>query len=182
MRMAGWALDAQLDHLVLKKADRRLLDSFEQKLLADLARKIELAFGIEPSVGSRGAIKNPFGKLGGVAITLAGDNALPLLSIGIPLQIVLPLCRSSLGPVERKPAQLASFAHALGCADMAIEATLGHAEISVADLRGLAAGDVLVLTRALNDAVQVSLSGSDTAFARGKLIDLDGQIAIALEA
>lgn len=182
-RLAGWALDAELDPPSPRKADRRLLDLFERRLVEDLAYKVELACGLDGEAQPRPkGVRNPFGKLGGVAVGLADDFGAPLLSLAIPLPAVLPLCRSSLPAAGGKPARLASFAQALGSADLTIEAILGAAEVPVADLRTLAPGDVLVLKRGLSDAVDVSLVGSDSAFAHAKLIDLDGQMALALQA
>ena len=185
-RLAGWALDAPLAELSPRKADRRLLELFERTLIEDLAHKVELALGVEAPAPSQvhaqpQVVRNPFGKLGGAAVTLTEDFGAPLLALAIPLAALLPLCRSSLAPAPRKPAALASFAAALGSADLTIEATLGNAEVPVADLRTLAPGDVLVLQRGLADAVDVSLAGSETTFARAKLIDLDGQMALALQ-
>lgn len=187
-RLAGWALDAPLADLSPRKGDRRLLELFERTLIEDLALKVELALGVDGPAAAPASVhpqpqvlRNPFGKLGGVAVALTEDFGAPLLSLAIPLAALLPLCRASLAPAARKPAALASFAQALGSADLTIEATLGNAEVPVADLRALAPGDVLVLQRGLADAVDVSLAGSETTFARAKLIDLDGQMALALQ-
>lgn len=180
--LVGWALDAQLDQLILKKADRRLLELFERTLIEDLAHKVELALGIESEAQLQPrSVRQPFDRRGGVTVSLSEDLGAPLLLLAVPLQALLPLCRTSMSPARREVSTMACFAQALGAADLTIEANLGHADVPVAELLALAPGDVLVLNRGLTDPIDVALAGHETAFARAKLIDFEGQMGLALQ-
>lgn len=182
-RLAAWALDAPLDELSPRKGDRRLLDLFERRLIEDLAQTVERAIGVEgEGQGRPQLVRAPFDCLGGAVVELADEFGAPVLSLAIPLSAVLPMLRASLPASPRLGGRIATFAQALGGADLVIEASLGAAEVPVADLRTLAPGDVLLLTRGPEEAVDVSLAGSDNPFAQAKLIDLDGQMALALQA
>lgn len=181
-RLAGWALDAPLDRLALRKPDRRLLGRFETALVADLAHKVELAIGLDsPPPGPARPAGNPFGRLGGAVVSLADECGAVLGRLAVPFEAALPLCRASLPPAAGERTAMGRVAQALGGAEMTIEASLGIAEVPLAALRTLAPGDVLVLQRGLADAIDVSLAGSTAAFARAKMIDLDGEVVLALQ-
>lgn len=183
-RLVGWALDVDPAQLATRKADRPLLRLFEQALIGDLAHKIERAAGMEPVEQGQARprkLGEPFGRLGGAVVELADEVGASLCRLAVPLEVVLPLCRSPTEPRSKKP-PMGKFVHALGAADLTVEASLGVAEVPVADLRALAPGDVLVLKRGVADPIDISLSGSTAPFAQAKLIDFEGEMILALQA
>jgi flagellar motor switch/type III secretory pathway protein FliN len=64
---------------------------------------------------------------------------------------------------------------------MTLEALLGEAEVSLAELQGLAAGDVLVLGAALSDPGSIRLVNAGATVARAKLTEIDGAFALVLQ-
>lgn len=175
-RLLDWALDARLDQATLTPTDQKILDGFERKLIKDLLAKLDAVLAA-PST-ARGAAP---ASLGGLEIGLSDAQSGDLLSLCVSLESVLPLARASLSaPRPRGP--LDDLANALAGADVVIDLTLGEADLRLADLRTLAAGDVLILDTPLNGAAQVTLAGTAEVFARAALTDLDGQMAVTFQA
>lgn len=182
-RLAGWALDARPDDAVATEGDRRLVEQFGRKLLQDLAATIELALELVGEFCDQPLrIEEPYDRMGGVILSLAEGQGVELLKVGVPLHAVAPLCRATFKPTTRGPAVLEILSKALWPTPVIVEATLGQANISLADLQTLEPGDVLILSTALDQPAEIALSGSARVLARGKLSDTDGQIALTLQA
>jgi flagellar motor switch/type III secretory pathway protein FliN len=177
-RLAGWALDADLQRAPRRPADRRLVRVFERALVDDLAARAEGALGVAAAPG--GLPPPPLGPMGGVIVAISDEAGEELLRLAAPMEVLLPLCQASLPPPP--PAdRMGKVVQALSGADLTIEARLGVAKITVGDLRGLAPGDILMMEQDLTEAVEVFLAGTNAEFARGKLLDLDGQLSLTLK-
>lgn len=182
-RLLEWALDVELERIVLTDVDRQLMQAFERRLIGDLAVRLETALGVGGGLRDLPANTiDPLGRLGGLVVSLADGQGLQLLSLGIPLATVLPLCKSSSARVDRQPVPLDRLMQALGPVTVSVDAMLGKAEITLSDLQGLSAGDVLILDVGLDDLARLTLPSSDSTIAHAKLIDVEGHRALALQA
>lgn len=182
-RLLGWALDVQLEQQEQTETDQRLLEAFENRMLADLGRRIETALGM-PLSGTPAfeAVDDPGGPYGGVSMALADAHEGDLMQLALPIEALLPFCRSSMPPRRERSEPMADLLPALGPTTVRIAASLGRAELSLDDLRNLAPGDVLVLGTGVNDPIDISLSGSQAVLAKARLTDQDGQLALILQA
>lgn len=182
-QLVARALDADLGAVAVSDQDRLLLDSFERKLFAELAARIEAKLGSTGQAydGPR-EVADPFGPEGGAVAVLTEDNGARLMSLALPGRVLLPLCKRSIPPSSRSRSRLKSPAAALAPTQVVLEATLGSAEVALADLRDLAPGDVLVLNRALDAPADIRLKDAQTVIARARMIEVDGQMALSLQA
>ena len=181
-RFSAWALDINLDNLVLGQADRRIVSQMENDILQDLARTVEQALDAETGVapeGFHGSV-DPFDGLGGVVLNLADELGDRCLALAVPLGALIPLCRASFPP-RRKAAPMKSRLDALRSTPVRMEALLGEVEVAIVDLPGLAAGDVLVLNRALDASAEVVLHGSEVPVMRGSLTQCESRMALTLQ-
>jgi hypothetical protein len=181
-RVLGWALDVSLDDVVLSEADRRVIEGFEQQLFRDLVAQVERALGIAGEGRAQPlGVADPFDALGGVVASLSDSGSGALLTLAIPMAVLLPFCRRSLPRPAAATTPLVGRLAALGPAAVGLEAWLGQADLTLAELRHLAPGDVLVLDRPRDSAAEISLPGSASVFATAALTDVDGRRALVLQ-
>lgn len=179
-RLLGWALDVDFDYLAQSDVDRDLLQAFEHRMLGDLIGAIEDALGLARGANvSPRTTSSPFGRLGGVQVPLLDDRGDELAMLALPLEPILSLCRSPSAAFAKRP-PLDPIVAGFGETAVRIRADLGQSTISLAELRGLAPGDVLVFDRQLVEGVRVSVADSDHAFARAEIISDAGFLALAL--
>jgi flagellar motor switch/type III secretory pathway protein FliN len=174
-RLLDWALDTRLDEVTITPADQQVLDGFERRMMEDLASRLEAAIGAAKADKDAAAAS-----LGGLEATIGDGAAGDLVTFTLPLHVLLPAIRGSFRAPSRR-ASLQAIGGALAASPLVVDAVLGHADIRVSDLHGLAPGDVLVLQTPLDAGVELSLSGSPTSFGRGVLTEIDGCRAVALE-
>jgi hypothetical protein len=181
--LLGRALDCKLDPVIWNETDRQLLQSFEQELLWDLIERIGHGIGLEKSPRSTPTpLARPYGALGGVLVGVSEIAKGPHLWLAIPLEALTGFCRASMPQPARRPARLHSLRSALGQSPVHIEAKLAEAKISLADLKHLAPGDVLILNSRIDVGAEIVVSGSQYALARGELTEHEGHKALALRA
>jgi len=178
-RLANWALDARLDLLEPTETDRQLVGLFEPRLLDDLVSSVEDAIGGPQQMN--GAAPD-WSRLGGVEISLADSNGGALLTLAIPLTALLPLTKASLPARTRPRTGLEPIGKALHPTVVTVEASLGVAHVTLDELRGLSPGDVLVLDRRIDQGVELTLAGVDGPLARAGLSELEGRLALILQA
>jgi flagellar motor switch/type III secretory pathway protein FliN len=182
-RLLDWALDASLEQSAVGRRDRQLVDAFERRMIEDLAARVEAALGGQGAARpAPSKVDAPHGPMGGLVVGVGEDGGGKLLSLAIPLAAVLPACKAALGPASRNRPGLDSLVEAFGDARLTIEAVLGSADIRLADLRTLAPGDVLVLNTGLAEAADLLMAGSGRAVARAALTDIEGRMALTLQA
>ena len=174
-RLLDWALDTRLDEVAVLAADQEVLDGFERAMMEDLAARIEAA--IEAPNADAVTLATP---AGGLETTIGDEAAGDLITFTLSLAALLPAIRGSLPPPARR-FPLAAMGDAIEASSLSVEALLGHADIRLSDLDGLAPGDVLVLQTRLDAGVGLSLTGSSSTLGRGSLTDIDGHRAVALE-
>jgi hypothetical protein len=177
------ALDAKPGQGAATGADRELLAGFESRLLADLALKLEQALGIAGTFQDPPrAASHPYGPLGGLAIGLTDEAGANPLALALPLPALVPFVKNAMPPAPvRRPAP-SPLAPALGATRVALEATLGEAELAFGDLRALAPGDVLLLDTSLGQPAALALRGRPVPVARGSLGEQAGRLTLTLQA
>lgn len=182
MRLSDWALDIKLGLLNPTPTDREVLDGFSRALLDDLAQTIALSLGCDGAdVDAIDDTSELFGGLGGAVVEIDDDNGGSLLWAAVPLQSVLPLCRSSLAQAAEPQGRLGTLVEGIGPLPLSFEATLGSAHLTLSELRNLAPGDVLVLDTLLGAPVELILSGGGKLVARGELTEIDHEVALVLQ-
>ncbi|MFI4973102.1 MAG: FliM/FliN family flagellar motor switch protein [Caulobacterales bacterium] len=181
-RLVEWALDARLDQPVLTARDRDLIALFERRVIQDLVRRLEGLLALDADVRDQPIdVADPLGCDGGAMLLLAAEDGTRLMSIAVPTAALLSLLRSVIVPGGRPRARLQDRLGALKPVNVTLEARLGEARLSLAELRELAPGDILVLDAEVSAGADVGLVASDQVFARAGLTEVDGYIGLTLE-
>jgi flagellar motor switch/type III secretory pathway protein FliN len=178
-RLQEAALDVGLEGVILSEADRQLIAGFTDKVLDDLALLIQGLLGEAASLPMVTAVD--LSQQGGVVAELADDRG-PLLTLALPQAALIRLCKLNLSVSGAAKIELGGLVTAILPSELMIEASVGVARMSLADLRGLEVGDVVVLDRAWADGGVISLAGSNQPFARCKLGQSDDSVALILQA
>jgi hypothetical protein len=179
-RLQEQALGQSFDGLLLSEVDRRVLAGFSQALMSDLTESLEILFGLTGEARPTPAVvPDLFGPQGGFVFTLS-DGRDPLLSVGVPAAAMVALAKSALPPPPRPARPGGTLVAALASTGVTLEACLGRADLSLAEVRDLARGDVIVLDTALNDGGEITLSGEDAPFLHAALGHLDGHLALTI--
>ena len=165
-RLLEAALDVQLSGKVLLENDRAVLDRFVSRILEDLIGRFDPAFGKLVN-GERARL--------GFTLSLSGED---ILSATIPHHALVKVIKTGFGGSRRARIAPRPRQKALGPTQVEVRGLLGHAELAVDDLKGLAHGDVLILDRALHEIIELRLSGNDRAIGRGRLGRKDGRVSI----
>lgn len=171
-RLAGLALDARPEQDELNDRDRKLLASLSRRIVDDLAHRVRQRLGAERDVVSPADRRI-------TAVVSEGVDA--ILQLSIPVPLLTGLCRRTL-PTPRAPTTpLASRLAAAAPTTLRLEATLGAVTLSLAEVRDLAVGDILVLDRTVSEPADLSLSRSEAPVARGTLTETEGHVALILQ-
>jgi flagellar motor switch/type III secretory pathway protein FliN len=161
------ALDVQLSDLGLIDGDRRVMEAFATAVIEDLDKKLSSVLGNNP-VSDRDARVC-------VTLEIAGHD---MAMVTLSQNALIPLLKKQLGGSRRSEAALRGRTKALGPTTVQVEGILGDAELAMADLKGLEIGDVLVLNRQLNQAIDLRLSGGGGKIGRGRLSHHNGHVSI----
>jgi hypothetical protein len=173
VRLAGLALGADIERLVLSEADRDIVGRLSATVTADLARRLEAAFGLAPAeTGEPSAVEDPFAGAGGIMFTATDGEGRPLLHAALSGAAIVPFVKGAIQMSKRRRPALARLSRAIGATGIRVEARLGSAALGLGELATLAVGDVLILDRTLDDGVALVLAPTARPFARG---DLDPQ-------
>lgn len=141
-----------------KPLDRKLLDRLSAACIDDFCARLGQTFKLERDARWRtdangGAM--PFDDARECAWGL-GDAPLLLLLVAPVLEIAL--VRSRL-PLCARPEKLPPLAAGLAGQNVSLSAFLGRCDLTVAELSGLASGDVLVLDRDLGTPLDLAVDG-----------------------
>jgi len=180
-RLASWALDAPLDLLELTPNDQTVITNLQQAMLSDLSTQLEEALGIEerPPRDKPELTDRPLGGLGGVtaSISATGMSA----KIAVPLQAIVPFCQKQLPTPRRKALRPVRREVAVGSAKVRLRAELGGADITMADLRRLSPGDVVVLDRLLEDGPAIVAKGMAEPIAGAQMSEGERGMILTLQ-
>lgn len=165
------------------EADTYLLAGLERKILQDLTEAIEQAFGLPGDLSpDPRKIADPFAGAGGLAVSLADPAGRDILTLGLPAAAAWTRLKTRLAPPRRRTERFEPLARPLGAVDVGIEAVIGGVELTLAELNDLAAGDVLILDRRLDQPVDVAGVASGAIVAIATLTSLDDGIALVFSA
>jgi hypothetical protein len=182
LRLAGLALFAAPEQLVLSEADRDIVDGLADRMCRDLADRLERAFGEQqPATGARGDAADPFGGRGGLLFTVRQAGQATLMEVAVPLDGLVQFRKSSMPAARRAPAALARLADAATATPVELCARLGQAVLPLSDLAALAPGDVLVLDRTVAEGAVLAVAGSRETFAHSLPAERGGMLALILK-
>lgn len=173
--LAGQALDADLSRLEKTEGDHVILSALSDDLLKDLAETLEACFG------PVGIAPDDIGAADGVLIELVTEEGRKAVAIETS-RAVLAQARLAALP-ERAPRgdALTPIRTAMADVTLTLSARLGSAEISLPEARRLAPGDVIVLDRPLDEALDLVPSTGGAALACARLVDAASPHSLRLE-
>ena len=168
IRLAGLALGGDPENLVLSEPDRDILGRLAKAILADLAILLAGALGRDVADGEKAeAIVDPLEGDVGIMVHVVDLTGRPLIQAAVPLAALVPFIRAGIA-VRPGPA-LSRVERAVERTSTRIDVRLGETRLSLGDLTGLSAGDVLVLDRTLQAGARLSLAAGDRPLARATL-------------
>jgi flagellar motor switch/type III secretory pathway protein FliN len=180
---AAWLLDGEGDPLLTSAADRVILDDLETTMLADLATRIEQNLGMAGAMQDGVAeIADPLGEDGGAVVGLKEASGAAVLRLAIPRPVMAGFVKTK-APRRRPAAHRPDpRVEALRATEVRLEACLGAAELSLADLQNLAPGDVLVLDTRLDGLAALTVEGGVSPLAAARVANTDGRLSLTLQA
>lgn len=168
-RVLEAVLGLDLAQQTLTEADRHILDVLATEIVEDLGKRLQTELGASDAPTTD--------RCSTLVLSMAGRE---LLAFRCPKHLLVPLLKKRSIPSVSKRGGLGSRMKALGGMPVVAEALLGHVELAVADIEGLAVGDVLVLDRSLTEPAELRLAGAERIFARGKVQRNNNRTAIQL--
>jgi hypothetical protein len=169
IRLAGLALGADPEKLVLSEPDRDIIARLAATMCADLAATIAAALG-QPIGGDAQptATADPLERGPGLALRIDEANGRVLTRAVLPLSTLVSFIRTAV-PKGSAPA-LARMDGAIGRTATRLDIRLGETKLSLGELAQLTPGDVLVLDRTIEAGARVSLGAAERKpFARATL-------------
>ena len=152
--------------------DRTLLQEFCRRAVADLVSALEQRLAAAETHASEA-------QTGDVVLELTDLEGGRILSISTPVSAFADLVRASLPQSERQLV-LTRRAEALAPTPITLEAHAGRATVTIAELNGLASGDVLVLDRRLKEGIALRLADAQAILLVGDLCAQEGCAALAI--
>jgi hypothetical protein len=174
IRLAGLALGTDPDGLILSEADRDIIGRLATTILADLAAAIASALGLSAAGGAAATpCTDPLDGDAGIALRLLDARGRALTQVTLPLAAIVPFLKAAIpaGP----PPHLARIDNAVGRTWTRLDIMLGETRLSLGELAGLGAGDVLILDRTIDAGARIALAaGNGEAFASATLEPEEG--------
>lgn len=181
VRLAASALGAELERLVLSETERDIVTRFAGEIAADLAATIERALGLDPvAPGEILQSPDPFEGAGGLRFCIADRTGRSMLDVAIPSFALAAFRKAAIRAPRRRNAPLVPLAGAVDEGPVRVVARLGAVILPLGELAGLAAGDVLVLDRAIEDGAELAFSPRGRPFARGAIQAGGGEFSLLL--
>jgi hypothetical protein len=162
-------LDVDLAQQTLGEGDRVLLDRVATEIMDDL---LSLLNQFLAEAGAHAG--------GGQVNLVLEQNADEVLTIAFPTNAIVALLKARLRRSHGTSLRLTPRLQALAPTRVAAYAVLGTAELGATEVEGLAAGDVIVLDRALAEGIELRLRDSGT-IGCGKLENHGDRVSIALQ-
>jgi flagellar motor switch/type III secretory pathway protein FliN len=173
------ALDVRLDGVIQTDLDRDVTKAFAAKIAEDLALSLEAVLGDGQSQDPAPA-GEPTAAPADFMMFHIADGRDVILSAAMPVAPMLAWLKANLPPRTVPPPIASSLVSALGEAPVTVEAYLGSARMSLADLEHLAPGDVVVLDARIETGGAIGLLNRDTVIAQGVFGEADGHLALTL--
>jgi flagellar motor switch/type III secretory pathway protein FliN len=159
LAIAGMMLDAVIDAARQTAADRYILEALADGCIEDLGRELGRTFRLSAEGGWRRSVGAPSRDAETFAVGSVEGRPLLHVAVDFPLAVELVKSRAPVPPAGRA---LRPMAEGLARQKVPVSALLGRCRLSLGDFAGLAAGDVLVLDRALEDELELALGGQAT--------------------
>lgn len=159
LAIARAMLDTKIDVGKAKSTDLKLFERLAAGCLDDLCARLTQAFKLAKESRWRGGKPDeglPFDGARFCALGFAGLGA-PLMYLFVTLDLEVDFIRSGLPP--SRPIKLEPLAAGLAGQKVQVSAFLGRSDLTIADLSGLAKGDVVVLDRKFDSPVDLALDG-----------------------
>lgn len=174
LRLAGAALGADPEGVVLSEADRDILGHLATEILADLAATLARSLGLAESNGAPPVPSmDPLEGGPGIVLQVFDANGRALVQAALSLGLLVPFLKAKI-PARSAPA-LARIDGALGRTSTRLHIRLGDTRLSLGELADLSAGDVVILDRTIEAGAQVAIgAGRGGAFASATLEPEDG--------
>lgn len=156
--LAGLALDADLSGARLEGLDRQLVERLAEAMLDDLRRDLAGLFEMVPAATWRALPAAP-AWVGALRYAFGPASRKFVLHLALAADRLARLRKSAIGAA---PAAVALQPVAAGLAGQPIglSARVGGCALSLAELGGLAAGDVLILDRAAGEPLDLVVDGA----------------------
>lgn len=176
--MVSRVMDEDITRLELGDGDHAILDALTDELFRDLARELDVALAGEEADEPSGAPDVS----GAVLIDLTDEDGRKVLWVETSRKVLasarhMVLPASTAGPAG----QLVSLRSAIGETPVALSATVGSVIIPLPEARKLAPGDVIVLDRRLDQAIDLVAASGGTRVACATLVDAASPRSLRLE-
>jgi len=158
--LAGAMLGQALAPASLLPTDRQLLGAIAENAIDDLVRRFGALAGEDTDVETRGSAPVDLNACSWWEISLGAGK--PIFKLALAPERLVQLMKQDLGASERPV--LGSIRRGLGGQTVSLAAELGRCRLSLADLRELGVGDVLVLETKADQPVQLAVDGRSTPF------------------
>ena len=175
LKLALLALDASSEPQPMTDADLQIIEGVQAALVKDLGDRLARLLEVKSSAENEGQPGSD-----DLIATLWAEN-IEICQLSFCRNLIAALARRQAPPRRIHDEAPVSRIEALGPNRVALEAHFGSVELSLAEIRNLAVGDVLVLDTALNDPIALLLKPQGTAIVAGRLTQLDDHLALALE-
>lgn len=173
--LTGQALDADLLRLETNDTDQAIVAALGVALLQDLATVLDTALIAE---GDAAAADGS----GVVLIELTDEDGRRMLVIETSRAVLADARLAALPERARRKGPLTSVRTAVADVPVTLSASLGSAAITLPDARRLAPGDVIVLDRSLDQAIDLVPANGGAAVACARLADTASPPSLRLEA
>lgn len=150
------------DPAALTAADRMALDAAAQACVADLRTRLVSALRLAGAAAWRGGTPAADLPAPWWAWRMTDGRGATLLEIALSEELIVRRVRAALGPAP-DPRALSPLAVALSDQPVTVSALVGRSRLTTTELAGLSAGDVLVLDRDLDGAVEIAIGSRPKA-------------------
>jgi flagellar motor switch/type III secretory pathway protein FliN len=165
--LARMALDGRKDNTGLLSTDQSLLNKYANAILNDLVSAIVEALAIKPKDAR--AMTGSFDDGDYLEINLKSGAAGTVVKIAMPTNAIVPLRKSFAQSQARSNPAPVPMSALIEAERLAVRSVLGSAVMSVAEVRSLGIGDVIVLDTMLDDPVELISRKSGQMFAAAQI-------------
>jgi flagellar motor switch/type III secretory pathway protein FliN len=148
--------------------DRSVLEGLAKAAIEDLGKHLSRLGGADGTVA---------GSVRAFDVSAAGK---PLLRLQAKEDWVARVLRSGIVPTQASKRPLEPLTSALALCRVAVDVELGSAQVEMAELGGLAVGDVIVLDATVGAPLDLRLAHSAARVAGGTLTEVSGHNAIVI--
>lgn len=152
--------------------DRHLLDALAEECLGDLRRRLAQVAEV------KGDEDWHMVTVPGRHVAIVGDDSAPLLAVALSDPLFATRVRQALPTIA--PPSLGSGRQALALTPAIVSAVVGRSAITVAELKALATGDVVILDRPLDHPLPFTINGVPVARGACSIVETAGSISLTI--